>query len=409
MSEAARAAEAAARAGWARLVALLATRGTKLADAEDFLAEAFAAALRTWPERGLPDRPEAWLLTAARRAQGHARRHGGVRLAAHPALRQLAEAEPDAPSIPDERLRLLFACAQTAVPEAMRAPLMLQVVLGLPAARIGPAFLMAPAAMGQALSRAKAAIEAARAPFALPDEADMTPRLSAVLAAIYAAYGVGWEDAVGTEAGGADLAEEALWLARLCAAMLPDAAEALGLLALILHCEARRAARRDSAGRFVPLATQDTALWDAAMISEADALLHRAAALGQLGRFQIEAAIQSAHAARHALGRTPWPQIAQLYAGLVAIAPSLGAVLGQAAAIAETDGAAAALARLDALDDTVVANHQPYWALRAHLLRALGQDPAEAFARAAGLAADPAVRVWLIAQATARSAQPDSV
>jgi RNA polymerase sigma-70 factor (ECF subfamily) len=397
VTDAARAAEIAARAGWARLVALLATRGTKLADAEDFLAEAFAAALRTWPARGVPDRPEAWLLTAARRAQGHARRHAGVRLAADPALRQLAEAEDDTPAIPDERLRLLFACAQPAVPEAARAPLMLQVVLGLPAARIGPAFLMTPAAMGQALTRAKAAIEATGAAFALPDAVDMAPRLDSVLAAIYAAYGVGW-DGAGGDAGGADLAEEALWLARLCVAMLPDAAEALGLLALILHCEARRAARRDPAGRFVPLAAQDVATWDAAMIDEADALLHRAAALGQLGRFQLEAAIQSAHAARRAIGRTPWPQIAQLYAGLVAIAPTLGALLGQAAAIAEIEGPATALARLDALEPAAVASHQPYWALRAHLLGRLGRDDADARARAAGLAGDPAVRAFLLSR-----------
>jgi RNA polymerase sigma-70 factor (ECF subfamily) len=396
MTEAARAAEAAARAGWARLVALLATRGTPLAAAEDFLADAFAAALRTWPERGVPTNPEAWLLTAARRAAGHARRHASVRQVAEPALRQLAEVENDAPDIPDERLRLLFACAHPSVPGPMQAPLMLQVVLGLSAARIGPAFLMSGAAMGQALARAKAAIEASAAAFVLPEPHDLPARLDAVLAAIYAAYGAGWDAAFASAPGREDLAEEALWLARLTAALAPSAPEALGLAALLLHAEARRPARRDARGAFVPLAAQDPAAWNLAMIEEADALLARAAVHGVLGRFQIEAAIQSAHAARRSLGRTPWPQVLRLYQGLLAIAPSLGAALGEAAAAAEVLGPAVALARLDALDAAVVAAHQPYWALRAHLLAQLGRDDADARARAVGLAEDPAVRAWLL-------------
>jgi RNA polymerase sigma-70 factor (ECF subfamily) len=401
MNEAARAAELAARASRARLVAILAARGTGLDAAEDALAEAFAAALATWPERGVPANPEAWLLTVARRAIGHARRHRGVRAAAAATLATMAEEADDASpqEIPDERLRLLLACAHPAVPEAARAPLMLQVVLGLPAERIASAFLVAPAAMGQALVRAKAAIRESGAAFALPDRDALPSRLSAVLTAIYAAYGAGWEAFSGADAARPDLAEEVLWLARLTASLAPDQAEALGLLSLILHCEARRPARRDEQGRFVPLAEQACARWDTAMIDEAEATLARAARLGAPGRFQLEAAIQSAHAMRRFGRAVPWDAIASLYAGLLRLSPTLGAALGEAAAIAESLGCEPALARLDGLHAELVANHQPYWALRAHLLARLGQDAADAYARAIGLTQDAAVRAWLVRQA----------
>jgi RNA polymerase sigma-70 factor (ECF subfamily) len=401
MSEAARAAELAARASRARLVAMLAARGTGLAAAEDALAEAFAAALATWPGQGVPANPEAWLLTAARRSIGHLRRHDGVRAAAAGALAMAAPLADDEPAdnIPDDRLRLLVACAQPAVPEAMRAPLMLQVVMGLSAERIGPAFLMTPAAMGQALVRAKAAIAASRTAFSLPDRADLPARIDAVLAAIYAAYGAGWEEFSGADATRPDLAEEALWLARLTATLAPDQPEALGLLALILHCEARRPARRDEGGRFVPLAEQPCARWNGAMIDEAEAVLARAARLGTPGRFQLEAAIQSAHAMRRFGRQVPWDAIAKLYAGLLQLSPTLGAALGEAAAIAELSGVEAGLARLDGMEARLVAAHQPYWALRAHLLAQLGQDAAETYARAIGLTQDTAVRAWLVRQA----------
>jgi RNA polymerase sigma-70 factor (ECF subfamily) len=406
MSDAGRAAEQAARASHARLVAILAARGAGLDAAQEALADAFAAALDAWPRRGVPQNPEAWLLVTARRAISHRRRHDAVRAAAAQTLAMLADTPADDPgaddaphAIPDERLRLLFACAHPAVPEPARAPLMLQVVLGLSAERIGPAFLMTPSAMGQALVRAKAAIAASGAAFCLPERADMAARQDGVLAAIYAAYGAGWSEYSGADTTRPDLAEEALWLARLAAAIAPDQPEAQGLLALILYCEARRPARRDAVGRFVPLGQQDPSRWTRALIDEAEGLLARAAPMQAPGRFQLEAAIQSAHSMRR-LGRpVPWDGIVTLYAALMQIAPTLGAALGEIAAIAERDGPAAALVRLEAIDPRAVASHQPYWALRAHLLTRLGHDARDSYARAIGLTQDQAVRAWLLDRA----------
>ncbi|MBN8893110.1 MAG: hypothetical protein J0H91_22745 [Rhodospirillales bacterium] len=305
------AAEAAARASYGRLVAWLAARTRDVAAAEDALADAFAAALRTWPARGVPDRPEAWLLTTARRNLGHAARHRLVRAAAAPTLHLLATAAQDrdeAGAFPDERLKLLFVCAHPAIDPAMHTPLMLQSVLGLDAARIAAAFVVAPAAMGQRLVRAKAKIRDAGIRFAVPGPADLPARLAPVLDAVYAAFGTAWDAPPrGEEPGGpaANLGEEAIWLARLIASLLPEEPEALGLLALLLHCQARQPARRDAAG-FVPLSAQDPALWSAPLIAEAEAALLRACALGRIGRFQLEAAIQSAHAGRARGAAVDW-------------------------------------------------------------------------------------------------------
>lgn len=392
-------AETVARASYGRLVALLAARTRDLAAAEDALADAFRAALESWPARGVPDNPEAWLLTAARRTLGHAARHQGVRAAAAPALVTLVEelASRESEAIPDERLRLLFVCAHPAIDEASRAPLMLQTVLGLDAARIAGPFLVSPAAMGQRLSRAKARIRDAGIAFAVPEPAELPARLDPVLDAIYAAYGSGWDAIDGSDPRRRGLVEEALWLARLTAALLPHEPEALGLASLLLHCEARRPARRDATGRFVPLAEQDVSRWQRPMIIEAETLLRRAGTLNRLGRFQLEAAIQSLHAVSAVAGQRPAGALAALYAGLVAVAPSLGALVGQAAAVAEVSGAAAALAMLDALDGADL--YQPAWALRAHLLGQLGSPAARAaHDRAIGLTEDAAVRAWLTAR-----------
>ncbi|HYE00462.1 MAG TPA: DUF6596 domain-containing protein, partial [Alphaproteobacteria bacterium] len=373
------AAEAAARASYGRLLAWLAARSRDVAAAEDALAEAFRAALSAWPERGVPERPEAWLLTAARRSLGQAARHRAVRAEAAATLNLLADeaqaAADDPASLPDERLKLLFVCAHPAIDPAARAPLMLQTVLGLDAARIASAFLVAPAAMGQRLVRAKARIRDAGIGFAVPERREWPDRLDSVLEAVYAAYGSGWEDVAGADPRRRGLAEEALWLARLVAALLPTEPEAGGLLALILHCEARRRARRGPDGAFVPLAAQDTALWSAPLIAEAEAVLARAAAGGRPGRFQLEAAIQSAHAARARTGHVDWPGVALLYEGLARLSPTIGALVGRAAAVAEWQGAARGLALLAELPEEA-AGYQPFWALTAHLEARLGRSAA---------------------------------
>lgn len=397
MTDARAAAERAARGSYGRLVALLAARSGDIAAAEDALADAFAAALRVWPDRGVPDRPEAWLLTAARRTLGHGHRHDKVRDAAAAPLRLLAEECADLGSdFPDERLRLLFVCAHPAIDEGVRTPLMLQTVLGLDAQRIAAAFLVAPAAMGQRLVRAKAKIRDARIPFEPPDTQALPERLGPVLAAVYAAYGSAWDAGPGADAPHS-LAGEALFLARLLADLLPEEPEAKGLLALLLHCEARADARRIG-GAYVPLAEQDPARWSRPTIGEAEALLRAAAMAGRPGRYQTEAAIQSWHVAARARGADP-AALALLYDHLAAATPALGVLVARAAAHGEARGAEAGLALLDALEPDRVRSYQPYWAARAHLLRVAGQEATPAYDRAIGLATDPAVRAFLAARA----------
>lgn len=404
MTDARRAVEWAARDSRSRLLAFLAARTRDLAAAEDALADAFGAALERWPETGVPARPEAWLLTAARRRLIDAARHDAVRREAAPTLLAAAEAEvelaDEGVTVPDERLKLLFVCAHPAIDAAARTPLMLQTVLGLDAARIAAAFLVKPAAMGQRLSRAKAKIRDAGIGFVLPRPADLPPRLAAVLAAIYAAYGTGWDDVAGADPRRRGLAAEAVDLGRLLLHLMPGEPEAQGLLALMLHCEARRAARRDAAGAYVPLNEQDPSLWSRPMIAEAEALLDAAERAGRLGRFQLEAAIQSVHARRAVTGRTDWEGLALLYEGLVRIAPSTGALVGRVAAIAQARGAAAGWALLQEIPAETVAAYQPYWALAADLLARLGRtEAAAAYDRAIALCEDPAARAFLARRA----------
>ena len=275
---------------------------------------------------------------------------------------------------------------------------MLQTVLGFDAAAIASAFLVAPAAMGQRLVRAKAKIKRAGIPFRLPAHDDLAERLDAVLEAIYAAFTEGWSDPMGTEARRRNLTDEGIWLGELVATALPDEPEALGLLALMLHAQARRGARRDADGGYVPLAEQDPLRWDMEMIDRAEALLLRASAHGAIGRYQLEAAVQSAHVIRRRTGRTDWPAIAQLYDALFRMTGSPVVAINRAVAVAETRGAAAGLAALDAIaDDARLADYQPYWAARAGLLARNGTSEAadHAYARAIGLEADPAVRRFL--------------
>ncbi len=394
-----------ARDGYGRLVAFVAARTGDVAGAEDALSDAFAAALRDWPAGGVPANPAAWLVTVAKRRLIDAGRRGG---SAAEALRMLAEermerAVPEevpgeVPEVPDDRLALMFVCAHRAIDPAARAPLMLQTVLGLDAAAIAGAFLASPAAMAQRLVRAKARIRLAGIPFRLPERAEMDERLGDVLDAVYAAFAAGWTDPGGTDPRRRALAGEAIWLGRLLAELLPTEPEALGLLALMLYAEARRGARRDADGGFVPLDRQDTAAWDGAGIDAAEALLLRASRMGKVGRFQLEAAIQSAHVVRRRSGRADWPAIVRLYDGLAALTGSVVVAVNRAAALAEVSGAAAGLAALDAVaGDARLATYQPYWAARAELLARTGLAEAAraAFARAIGLEPDPVVRRFL--------------
>jgi len=398
--DAGQAAELAARASYGRLLAYLAARWRDVARAEDALGDALLAALETWPRTGVPDNPVAWLLTAARRRLVDGARHAGVAAAAEADLKVMLDERADASpaAFPDERLALLFVCAHPAIDEAARTPLMLQTVLGLDAARIASAFLVAPATMSQRLVRVKAKIREAGIRFEIPAPGELTARLDAVLETIYAAYGSGWEDVAGADPRRHGLAEEAIWLGRLVARLRPDEPEAQGLLALMLHCEARRAARRDAAGAYVPLGFQDLRRWSRPMIEEAEEVLAGAARLKAAGRFQLEAAIQSVHAQRVRTGETDWEAVTLLYEGLLRHAPTMGARVAHAAALGEARDAEAGLAALDAIPPDEVATYQPYWALRGHVLTALGRaaEAGEAYERAIGLSEDPAVRAFLL-------------
>lgn len=392
--------EVVARESYGRLIAYLSARTGDVAAAEDALADAFTAALRAWPADGVPLKPEAWLLTAARRRLIDRARHERMRADVAPAIRQLVHEAEDmsASEFPDERLKLLFVCAHPAIDPAMHTPLMLQVVLGLDAATIGSAFLASPAAMGQRLSRAKARIRERRIAFEIPDRGELAPRLDAVLEAIYAAYGSGWDDLAGSDPRRSGLAQEAVWLARTVLQLLPDEPEARGLLALMLYCEARRPARRGANGDYIPISEQDTAAWDPALIDEAERELSAAAAGRRAGRFQLEAALQSAHVEGVRRGCLDWSGIAVLYEGLVRASPTAGALVGRAAALGEAEGPDAGLAALDAIPPSSARSYQPYWAVRAHLLRRAGRErqAIEAFDRAIGLTEDPATRQFLV-------------
>jgi RNA polymerase sigma-70 factor, ECF subfamily len=300
--------------------------------------------------------------------------------------------------IPDHRLALMFACAHPAIDARIRAPLILQTILGFDAATIASAFLVSPATMGQRLVRAKSKIREAGIPFRVPERSDLQERLGAVLEAIYAAFAEGWCDPAGTEFRRRNLAEEAIWLGRLVVSLLPEEPEALGLLALMLYAEARRGARRSPEGDYVPLADQDPALWDTSLIEEAEALLMRAGKRGMLGRYQLEAALQSAHVVRRVTGSSDWSAVERIYAALWEITGSPVVAINRAIALAETRGPAAGLAALDTLmDNTALAEYQPYWAARAGLLARTGARDAadQAYERAIGLESDPAVRRFL--------------
>ncbi|MGH8278008.1 MAG: RNA polymerase sigma factor [Gammaproteobacteria bacterium] len=401
--------ERTARDSYGRLLAFLAARSRDLAAAEDALADAFRLAVENWPRDGVPNKPEAWLLTAARHRLLDAKRHRQVQSAAIPELLALAdEAEELADGdvmFPDERLKLLFVCAHPAIDAAVRTPLLLQTVLGLNASRIASAFLIKPATMGQRLSRAKIKIRDARIAFELPDASQLPARLDAVLEAIYAAYGSGWDAVAGADARRRGLTAEALDLGRLLLRLLPDEPEIIGLLALMLYCESRRAARRSTSGDYVPLSEQNGTLWSQPMIAKADQLLQTAECAKRLGRFQLEAAIQSVHARRALTGCTDWEAVALLYEGLIRIAPTVGALLGRAAAVVEARGPEAGWTLLQSLPVEAVRSYQPYWALAAHLLARLGQSEqaAAAYQRAIGLCEDPAMRAFLAKRAATLS------
>jgi predicted RNA polymerase sigma factor len=397
--EAARLAGVAARDSYGRLLALLAASTSDLAAAQDALADAFERALRTWPAQGVPASPDAWLLTVARNRLRDewksARVQRSVSLeAGYDVLAQVDDLDVDA--IPDRRLELMLVCAHPAIDRTVRTPLMLNTVLGFTADQVGRAFSVPTSTMAPRLVRAKQRIKAAGIAFRIPDRTDLPARMASVLEAVYGAYVIDW--ATGPQ--DRQLPSEALHLAEVLATLVPGDPEVRGLAALIELSAARAPARMDAAGRFVPLASQDPAVWDARLIGRAHEHLRAAHAAGRLGRFQLEAAIQAVHCARDRDGTTDWPTLLGLHRILYSIAPSLGSGVALAAVTAEVDGPAAGLAALD----TLLAEagppgrlFQPAKATRAHLLERLGrpEEAVAAYDSAISLTHDIAERQYL--------------
>jgi RNA polymerase sigma-70 factor (ECF subfamily) len=403
MDHAIGAAEWAARESYGKLLAWLSWQWRDVCAAEDALSEAFAAALLHWPQTGVPDSPEAWLMTVAKRnLLMNARRN---KLAEDPRVtvlfNDLSHERGMNSGFPDHRLRLLLVCAHPAIDSSMHSALMLQLVFGIDAARIANIFLRSPSALGKRLVRAKSKIRDAHIPFIEPESADLRPRIDSVLESIYGLYTINGQSACGPEQD--DLADEAVYLAQLLAQCLPDDAEALGLLALIGFREARRNAQVDLEGVYVPLKEQDTRLWNADQIVRAEEVLSRAAKLRNIGRYQLEAAIQSAHMKSVYDGVPRWREISKLYEFLLSIGETVGAKIGYAFASSNCSGNfQAGLTVLASLDRDQVIAHQPWWATRAALLALAGHSALahEAYLRASALTPDEPTKKWLRVQAS---------
>ncbi len=375
--------------------------------AEEAVQDAFAAAMTHWPVSGVPPSPAGWIITTARRRAIDRLRREATRDDRHAQAALLhARDEPAEESpVPDDRLRLIFTCCHPALAPAARVALALRLLGGLTTAEIARAFLVPEPTMAQRLVRAKGKIRDARIPYRVPKDADLPDRIRSVLAVVYLIFNEGYAASSGEQLTRPDLCAEAIRLGRLLAELMPDEPEVLGLLALMLLVEARRPARTTANGDLVPLAEQDRARWDRTLIDEGQVLVRRCLRRDRPGPYQIQAAVNAVHSDAPSVAETDWRQVVTLYDQLLAVAPSPVAALNRAAAVAEVDGPAAALALIDRLD---LADYHVCHAIRADLLRRLGRadEAAAAYEAAIARTGNAAERAFLAQRRASLPAQP---